>query len=441
VGPFVVFFDWDKDELTPHAAAILDEAARAYRATGHTTVRLESRQAGSTYDPDLAQQRASSAMTYLVRQGVWARPVTLGADGKWEPWSAAASSGQDGPVLLLGPRAAAVLPTPTPPPSPPSSPRPPRGVRPPAVSIGQAVPPPTAAIVRPAPSMSAVRAWLTPTGTLTAVALAAMKGECVRLEGELTAECQSAAVAGVGGFGAAPKDARDEFSFLLDSCRGAAPSDSCSEIIGLEREFRALRRGRLDPQPRTMREDERTRFTAFIFEEGDPRQGGGPGRPIGGAAGDGKSAGGEIVIPFSRRMCFGLTADAKDFHIEPVGDPCMNILAGGGRVRFNPQWDVTPLRAGTLELRLVTELFVNAEKREFRHEPYPLLIEVTPKPSLWDRIDNAIKRATGTVNLAVGLAEAIGTLFTVIAGWAIWSYFKRRRRSGKPAAPKKGRKK
>ena len=279
-----------------------------------------------------------------------------------------------------------------------------------------------------------MRTWLTPTGTLTAAALAAMKDECVRLEGELSAECQSAAVAGEGGFVVAPKNARDEFSFLLDSCRGAGPGESCSEIIGLEREFRALPRGRLDPQPRAMEEEVRTLFTAFIVRDGDARRSGGAGLPIGGESGEDKTTGGAsgIVIPYSRRMCFGLTADAKDFRIEPVGKPCMDILAGGGRVKFNPQWNVTPLRAGTLELRLITELFVNNEKREFRHEPYPLPIEVKPKPSLWDRIDNAIRRATATVNLAVGLAEALGTLFTIIAGWAIWSWFRKRRRRRNP---------
>ena len=30
-GPFIVFFDWDKDEITPQAAAILDNAAAAYQ--------------------------------------------------------------------------------------------------------------------------------------------------------------------------------------------------------------------------------------------------------------------------------------------------------------------------------------------------------------------------------------------------------------------------
>lgn len=431
-GPFIVFFDWDKDELTPQAAEILDEAARDYRTTGNTTVQLESFRLGATFDPYQFEERAESAMAYLSRQGVWARPVTRRADGTWQSWSPDQGSV---PVLILGPRPAPrVPPTPAPPPSPPPSsrPHPPSADRRPALATAA-----PAAIVRQAPAISAIRTWLTPTGTLTAAALAAMTDECIRLEGELSPECQSAAVAGDGGFGVAPKEARDEFSFLLDSCRGGAPSESCSEIVGLEREFRALPRGRLDPQPRIMEEEVRTLFTAFIIQDGDPRRGGGPGRPIGGS-GEGKTAGGssEIAIPYSRRMCFGLTADAKDFLIEPVGKPCMDILAGGGRVKFNPQWNVTPLRAGRLELRLVTDLFVNNEKREFRHEPYPLPIDVKPKLSLWDKIDNWIRRATGTVNLAIGLADALKTLFAIVAGWAIWSWFRKRK---KRRDPKKGR--
>jgi hypothetical protein len=273
---------------------------------------------------------------------------------------------------------------------------------------------------------------LTATGTITLTAMQAMVRECIRLQGRVTTECDSAVQAGEGGFRSAPQDARREFSFLLRGCAGAQPDDDCMRIIARDREFRDLPRGRLVPSPLTMQEGERVLFTARVVQ--DSRIQGRPGRVIeesesGPSEGSIEPNPGQSVIPFSHRMCFNLAAiNPGDFLIEPPNRHCLNIRGGGGAVKFDPQWYVTPLRSGRVGLLLVTELYVGGEKRHFRHEPYPLPITVTPKPSLWDRIDNTIRRITATVNLAVGLAEALGALFTAIAAWAIWAWLRRRRK-------------
>jgi hypothetical protein len=279
-----------------------------------------------------------------------------------------------------------------------------------------------------------VTGWLTARGTLTAGALQAMMAACRRLEDPLTADCEAAVASGQGEFAKAPSDARAEFSLLLDGCRSMPPGRTCEQAMMLEREFRALKRGRLDPQPLKMQEGVKTTFVARIIDTGDPTGGGRPGAPIG-PAGPAGSGGRDAVImmPISGQICFSLTADPKDFLIRQIGERCPKISESGSPVKYDPQWEVTPLRAGTLDLKLRTELYVNDVRRDYPHQPYPLKIEVAAKPGLWDRIDATLARATGTVNLATKLATAIGALFTAVAAWGIWALFKKRRRKRRSA--------
>jgi outer membrane protein OmpA-like peptidoglycan-associated protein len=99
VGPFVVFFDWDKDEITPQAAAILDNAASAYASTGQASVQLAGhadRSGSDQYNVGLSQRRASNVRSYLTGRGVpdgvitqeafgESRPLVETADGVREP--------------------------------------------------------------------------------------------------------------------------------------------------------------------------------------------------------------------------------------------------------------------------------------------------------------------------------------------------------------------
>jgi OOP family OmpA-OmpF porin len=99
VGPFVVFFDWDKDEITPQAAAILDNAASAYASTGQASVQLAGhadRSGSDQYNVGLSQRRATNVRAYLTGRGVpdgvitqeafgESRPLVETADGVREP--------------------------------------------------------------------------------------------------------------------------------------------------------------------------------------------------------------------------------------------------------------------------------------------------------------------------------------------------------------------
>jgi outer membrane protein OmpA-like peptidoglycan-associated protein/opacity protein-like surface antigen len=98
-GPFVVFFDWDKDDLTPQATAILDNAAAAYQTCGQAQVQLAGhadRSGPDDYNIGLSQRRAANVRAYLTGRGIpdgvitseafgESRPLVETADGVREP--------------------------------------------------------------------------------------------------------------------------------------------------------------------------------------------------------------------------------------------------------------------------------------------------------------------------------------------------------------------
>ena len=71
-GPFMVFFDWDDDSLTPQAAAILDNAAEAYQACGQAQV-------------GLSQREAANVRSYLAGRGIPDGVMTTEAFGESRP--------------------------------------------------------------------------------------------------------------------------------------------------------------------------------------------------------------------------------------------------------------------------------------------------------------------------------------------------------------------
>jgi outer membrane protein OmpA-like peptidoglycan-associated protein/opacity protein-like surface antigen len=88
VGPFIVFFDWDKDEITPQAAAILDNAAQAYQSTGQANVVLAGhadRSGSDAYNVGLSQRRANNVRSYLAGRGVPDGSMTTEAFGESRP--------------------------------------------------------------------------------------------------------------------------------------------------------------------------------------------------------------------------------------------------------------------------------------------------------------------------------------------------------------------
>ena len=72
-GPYIVFFDWDRSDITPEAATILDNAVSAYRNCGTASVMLAGHadaSGGKTYNQGLSERRNASVRQYLAGRGI-----------------------------------------------------------------------------------------------------------------------------------------------------------------------------------------------------------------------------------------------------------------------------------------------------------------------------------------------------------------------------------
>lgn len=87
-GPYIVFFDFDRSDITPEAAGILNNAASAYANCGSARVMLAGHtdRAGSTqYNQGLAQRRNSAVQNYLASRGVPGGAISAQAFGESKP--------------------------------------------------------------------------------------------------------------------------------------------------------------------------------------------------------------------------------------------------------------------------------------------------------------------------------------------------------------------
>jgi OmpA-OmpF porin, OOP family len=87
-GPYMVFFDWDKDEITPQAAAILDNAAAAYQQCGQAQVMIAGhadRSGPADYNVGLSQRRANNVRAALASRGIPDGVMTTEAFGEGRP--------------------------------------------------------------------------------------------------------------------------------------------------------------------------------------------------------------------------------------------------------------------------------------------------------------------------------------------------------------------
>ena len=78
-GPFIVFFDWDKSDLTAEAASILDSAVAAYGNCQTIPIMLAGytdRSGSATYNQALSQRRNASVTDYLTTRGVPSGAIT-----------------------------------------------------------------------------------------------------------------------------------------------------------------------------------------------------------------------------------------------------------------------------------------------------------------------------------------------------------------------------
>ena len=87
-GPYIVFFDWDKSDLTPEASSILDSAIQSYGSCGTVPIML----AGYTdlsgtqkYNMGLSSRRNASVRGYLTSHGIADSTISSQAFGKMNP--------------------------------------------------------------------------------------------------------------------------------------------------------------------------------------------------------------------------------------------------------------------------------------------------------------------------------------------------------------------
>jgi outer membrane protein OmpA-like peptidoglycan-associated protein len=88
VGPFIVFFDWDKADITPEADQIIRDAAAAARKTGQATIETvghADRSGTVRYNKALSQRRAVAVKNRLLRYGIDPENVVTKALGESHP--------------------------------------------------------------------------------------------------------------------------------------------------------------------------------------------------------------------------------------------------------------------------------------------------------------------------------------------------------------------
>ena len=87
-GPYIVFFDWNKSDITPEAASILDNAFSNYQNCGNAKVMLAGhadRSGSASYNVRLSQRRADSVKAYFVGKGIPDGVISTEAFGESRP--------------------------------------------------------------------------------------------------------------------------------------------------------------------------------------------------------------------------------------------------------------------------------------------------------------------------------------------------------------------
>ncbi|MXO94533.1 OmpA family protein [Erythrobacter arachoides] len=87
-GPYIVFFDWDRSDITPEAATVLNSAVTSYRDCGTARVMLAGHadRSGSTqYNVGLSERRNAAVRDYMTGRGVPAARINSQAFGESQP--------------------------------------------------------------------------------------------------------------------------------------------------------------------------------------------------------------------------------------------------------------------------------------------------------------------------------------------------------------------
>jgi outer membrane protein OmpA-like peptidoglycan-associated protein len=82
---FLVFFDWDKDTITPEGMQIVQQAAAAFRAGAPVTIQVTGytdRSGSPGYNQRLSERRANNVANALVRLGVPRQQMAVSGRGE-----------------------------------------------------------------------------------------------------------------------------------------------------------------------------------------------------------------------------------------------------------------------------------------------------------------------------------------------------------------------
>lgn len=87
-GPFIVFFDWDRSDISAEAASILDNAVATYAGCANAPIAIAGftdRSGSDAYNQGLALRRADAARAYLEGRGIASSSITAQGFGEANP--------------------------------------------------------------------------------------------------------------------------------------------------------------------------------------------------------------------------------------------------------------------------------------------------------------------------------------------------------------------
>jgi outer membrane protein OmpA-like peptidoglycan-associated protein len=82
---FLVFFDWDRDTITPAGGQVIQQAANAYRSGAHVQLQVTGytdRSGSPAYNQRLSERRANNVANTLVRDGVPRNQMAVSGRGE-----------------------------------------------------------------------------------------------------------------------------------------------------------------------------------------------------------------------------------------------------------------------------------------------------------------------------------------------------------------------
>lgn len=87
-GPYIVFFDWDRSDVTAEAANVLDNTVAGYAGCGGAPLSISGftdRSGSDRYNQGLSERRAQAVREYLGQRGVGSGAMTTQGFGESNP--------------------------------------------------------------------------------------------------------------------------------------------------------------------------------------------------------------------------------------------------------------------------------------------------------------------------------------------------------------------